>query len=242
MPIQIRHIAEPDPFSYHVCIPDGIESKTGLPIIVFLHGFGERGDDPSLILQSGLGSLFESLQLPALIIFPQCDTAHRAFYGAMEERVLRAIADSQNVYGADPNLIYLCGYSMGASSCLLLAARHPQMFSGVITVAVGVTWPESYEPPEFPNDESQQQQFESMFTSEQRARSIAELIKGTPIWFLHGALDSACPISEARWLEAELKNVGASPRFTEFSSYGHDVLIRALQTERLFDWLLAQRR
>lgn len=239
MSILRRHVGMPGSFTYYVSVPDEIETLENLPIIVFLHGFGERGDDPALILNGGLQSLFESLQLPAIVIFPQCDYEHRAFYGAMEDRVLRAIEDSRQAFNASTSLVYLTGYSMGASSCLLLAARHPQMFRAMICVAVGITWPESYSPPHFPNDENQKQLFESMFVSEHRIRSIAEKVNRIPIWFLHGALDSVCPTIEARCLKSELERLGAAPKFTEFESLGHDVLLPAFQTEGLFEWLLA---
>src|SRR5208282_3506835 len=86
----LQHEEHGHAFEFFVYLPDYFEELEDPPLIVFLHGSGERGYDPGEPLK-GAGPAFEELQLPAVIIFPQCDPEHRAFYGAMESRVMGAI-------------------------------------------------------------------------------------------------------------------------------------------------------
>ncbi len=79
----MQHEEHQRPFGVFVYLPDNSEEIENPPLIVFLHGSGRRGYDPGEALK-GAGPAFEELQLPAVIIFPQCDPEHRAFYGAME--------------------------------------------------------------------------------------------------------------------------------------------------------------
>jgi predicted peptidase len=209
------------------------------PVVVFLHGSGERGDDPSVILQTGLTSALERLEVPALMLFPQCASDFRAFYGTMENRFWKAIDHVVEKYGADANRISVAGYSMGATSSLYLAARRPGTLAAIASIAVGIKWPDAEWPQNLPEDASMRNLFRDMFIAETRAEFIAECVKQVPIWFLHGTRDEACPIADSRALVSELRKVGANPKFTEFENVGHDSQLLALEQEGLFDWLVA---
>ncbi len=221
---------------HYACIPAD-RGASGLPIIVFLHGAGERGTDPADALQGGLKAVFESLNIPAVVLFPQCSPEYRAYYGAMEERVLQAIDGAVREFSADCASVYLIGYSMGATSCFYLAARHPGRFAAIASIAVGISWPEHGWPPNLPDDK--RELFRNMFIDAERARFIAGQVKTVPVWFIHGSQDRACPVTDSRSIVDQLRAFGATARLTEYPELGHDSLVRGLNEEGLFQWLLS---
>lgn len=237
MPFQLLR-DDSDSSEFVVFTPDNFDHIESPSLIVFLHGSGERGDDRGLPLK-GNAHVFEYLQLPAAIIFPQCDYEHRAFYGAMEERVFRAIAIASETLGLDSSRPFLSGYSMGGSSSLWLAAKHKEKFAALICIAPGITWMGEEPPPHLPAHDKAL--FDAMFVFENRTEKIAEQVQNIPIWFLQGTEDEPCPIEETRSLVSEMHKLGASPTVTEYEGLDHDSLTLALEQEGLFDWLFSQR-
>lgn len=235
MPFQLLR-EENNEFEFASFVPDNFADLKNPPLIVFLHGSGERGEDPGLPLK-GNAYVFESLQLPAVIIFPQCISEFRAFYGEMEERVARSIGIAEEQLGANSNKLYFVGYSMGGSSCLWLAARHPGKIRRIACIAPGITWMGEEDPPYLPDD--QRDFFHTMFVEQNRPEIIARNIKDTPIWFLQGTYDEPCPIEETRDVISNLRKLGAEPIVTEYEGVDHESLTMALEEEGLFEWLLA---
>lgn len=212
------------------------------PIIIFLHGSGERGTNPAQILGHGLDAVIEQVSPPAITLFPQCTLDFRAYYGEMEQRVFDAIDHACEHFQADANRVYLVGYSMGATSTLYLAARHPHRFAGIVSIAVGISYPELDPPPSMPlHDQEALWMFHEMFVADSRVEFIAEHVKQVPIWFIHGDMDTACPVEESRSVYAQLKKLGANTKLTEYAHVGHDSLLRGLQEPGLFEWLLSQK-
>jgi predicted peptidase len=227
------------PFQLYVHVPEGFESIEKPPVIVFLHGSGERGDHPAEAV-GGIAEVFDELQLPAAVTFPHCDVHHRAFYGEMENRVMKSLDSVIRESNADTSRIYLVGYSMGGSSALYLAARHPDLFAGMVCVAPGITWMGKEPPERLPK--AVRELFGEMFVVKNRAAGIAKNVRTTPIWFIQGTEDDPCPIEETRLLVSEPQKLGAEPKVTEYEGTGHDCLARALKEPGLFEWLFAQRR
>lgn len=217
--------------------PENVEQLPKLPLIVFLHGSGERGTDLGWPLK-GIAPACEELNLQSVVIFPQCDANHRAFYGAMEERVLRSMRLAMKEFPIDSNKVYLIGYSMGGSSNLWLAARHPDKFAALVCIAPGITWLGSEPPPNLPPDNMDL--FESMFVAHNRPETIAKQVQHYPIWFLQGDNDEPCPIDETRAVVDELRKLGSHPRVTEYSGVDHDSLEMSLREGGLFEWLFQQ--
>lgn len=243
MPFTSRHVDSPfgSPFELAMYLPDNLESLKNPPIVVFLHGVGERGNDPNIILRGGLDVVVPELKVPGVALFPQCADDHRAYYGDMERRFFRSVEYAVNEFGADPERVYIVGYSMGATSSLYLAIRNPNKIAGIASIAVGITWDSPNWPRNLPEDDDIRSLFKSMFVAEDRARFIAHGVKSVPIWFLHGSLDDGCPVEEARALNEELQKLGADVRLTEFPELGHDSLLRGWCEPGLFDWLLTKR-
>ncbi len=226
------------PREFVAFFPDNFEAIENPPLLVFLHGSAERGTNPGLVLK-GLDTVFQDLQLPALVIFPQCDSHHRAFYGAMDIRVMQAINQVISEYAVDPSRVYLVGYSMGGSSNLWLAAKHPGVFAANVCIAPGITWLGAELPPGLLDEDKEL--FDTMFLAHDRPGAIARRIASLPSWFLQGTEDLACPIDETRAVVNGLRKLGCTPIETEYDGMGHDTLIMALQEEGLFEWLLSQK-
>lgn len=233
----LKHEENGQTFEFFVYLPDYFKEIEKPPLIVFLHGSGERGYDPGAPLK-GAGPVFEELQLPAVIIFPQCHPDYRAFYGAMESRVMSAIERAIGEFGTDQKRVYLSGYSMGGSSALWLAARNKSIFAAMISIAPGITWIGAEPPPHLPGQD--RASFEEMFTAADRAKTIAKHIASVPTWFLQGTDDEPCPIGETRSVIEEMRKIGASPIVTEYDGLDHDSLEIALREQGLFEWLFEQ--
>lgn len=221
-------------YAFH---PNNVRDLVKPPIIVFLHGSGERGSDPALPIQ-GLEHAFEYMQLPGIVVFPQCDWEYRAYYGAMEDRVFCATEKAALEYEADLGRVYLLGYSMGGSSAFWLIACYPGRFAGNVCIAPGITWVGSELPPHLPPQSKML--FDAMFVAPERPVTIAKEICSVPTWFLQGTIDEACPIDETRAVVQSMRTLGVHPKVTEYEGVGHDTLVLALQEAGLFPWLLSQ--
>ncbi|MBX9671402.1 MAG: prolyl oligopeptidase family serine peptidase [Candidatus Obscuribacterales bacterium] len=226
-----------DSREFYAFYPDNLRELIAPPIVVFLHGSGERGSDPGLPIH-GLERVFEQSQIPAIVIFPQCDWAYRAYYGAMEERVFESVQRVAAEYNCDSTRVYLVGYSMGGSSAFWLIARYPDRFAGTVCIAPGITWVGSELPPHLPPESKAL--FDEMFVAADRPAAIAKQIGTMPIWFLQGTMDEACPIDETRAVVNSMQQLGNGPVVTEYEGMGHDTLTRSLLEDDLFTWLLSR--
>jgi predicted peptidase len=213
MPFHLWHVQDEQPFDFYVFAPHAFYEIKKPPVIVFLHGSGERGTDPALAV-SGVADIVDYLQIPAVILFPQCDPQHRSFKGTMEDRVLRAIDSVAKESRADTDRIYLVGYSMGGASALHIATRNPSKFAAIIGIAPGISWVGE---PMHPDK-----------------------LKHLPMWFLQGTEDHLCPLSDIHSLIADLQKLGNHPKLTEYQGMDHECLATALMEPGLFDWLLSK--
>lgn len=213
MPFHLWHIPDEPPFDFYVFAPHAYYEIKNPPLIVFLHGSGERGNDPAKAV-SGLAEILDYLQIPAVILFPQCDEHHRMFKGTMEQRVLRAIDSVAHEARANTKRVYLVGYSMGGASALHIASHHPDKFAAIVGIAPGISWV--------------------------KQPLNAAPLKNTPMWFLQGTADELCPLTDTTALMAELNELGNYPQLTSYEGVGHECLVQAVLEPNLFNWLLSK--
>jgi predicted peptidase len=114
--------------------PKDYSSSRRFPLLLFLHGSGERGHDLKLTLKHGLpGMLTNGKELPVLVLSPQCPIEH-----TWESAELLALLDwAEAKYSVDPDRIYVCGFSMGGYGAWQLAAEAPQRFAALVPIAGG---------------------------------------------------------------------------------------------------------
>lgn len=105
--------------------------KPDMPLIIFLHGSGEKGSDLEKIKSHGPLKYLKTNKIGAYVLAPQCPEGR---YWDSEELYLlikKIVSDNK----IDPNRIYLTGLSMGAWGCWNLAYRHPELFAALVPIA-----------------------------------------------------------------------------------------------------------
>jgi predicted peptidase len=115
-------------FNYCVYKPKNTDGKK--PLIMFLHGAGERGNDVSLVCKNGLKVIDEqNLELDCYIVAPQCPAD--TFWAAKVESIKRFIDDMIMFYNIDESRISLTGISMGGFGTWFTAMAYPDMFCAI---------------------------------------------------------------------------------------------------------------
>jgi len=217
---------------YQVYVPAGPAPEGGWPVILFLHGSGERGRDGLLPTEVGIGTAIrrDRSRFPCLVVFPQCFPGER-WFGEMEKAALEALDRTLEGFPSDPDRVSVTGISMGGAGAWYLAARHPSRFRAVAPVCARVGPPPGERiPPEA----------EELIGPEDRYASIARRIGCTPVWVFHGDADPVVPVEESRKMVEALGEAGCPARYTEYPGVGHDSWNRAYAEPGFVEWLLSQ--
>ncbi|RUL89731.1 family 16 glycoside hydrolase [Tautonia sociabilis] len=204
--------AEPED-RYSVFVPEGYDGQTRFPVVLFLHGSGERGDDGILPSQVGLGPIIaaDPSAHPYLAVFPQA----RETWSADSQDARRALAALDEVmadYAVDPTRVVLTGLSMGGMGTWSIGSAHPERFSALVPICG-------------PGDPDR-----------------AEAIRTLPVWGFVGDGDSARILSGMRAMVRALREVGAPVRYIEYRGVGHNSWDRAYSEPGLVDWMLSHHR
>jgi len=197
---------------YLLHLPAGVATRRDWPLIVFLHGSGERGDDLDLVRRQGLPRrLDEGFDLPAVVLSPQCPDGQvwAQQYPAVMALVDAVMAD----VGVDPDRVLLTGLSLGGAGAVHLAATHPERFAALVPICGPWTF---------------------YYVTPRMAR--------LPLWVFHGEDDPVVSVEDSRRLVAAVDALGGSARLTTYPGVAHDAWTRAYATDELFTWMLAQRR
>ncbi len=228
-------------YSYRVHVPQRNVARP-VPIVLDLHGGGERGDDGDRHVAVGLGAAIarEPERFPLIGVFPQCRPEYIGFCGDMAVVALGALEQATLEFEADRRRTYLTGLSMGASSACFLAVSHPNRFAAMALVCGSITFAPTDDPPELPHED--RPLFRSMFRAADRADFIARRLRHVPVWMFHGSDDSISPPEDSRSLARSLTRVGAEVRYTEYAGLGHESWDRAYAEPELLPWLLSQHR
>lgn len=114
---------------FAIQLPAQYHQRQLWPLVVFLHGSGHRGNDPSMLLDQGA---FRE-NLPAIVAAPQCLPTCYWEPSAVTDLIWRIASR----YHVDRQRIYLVGYSMGGYGTWATAAAHPEMFAAIVPIAGG---------------------------------------------------------------------------------------------------------
>lgn len=178
------------------------------PLILFLHGSGERGDNLEQVKKHGLPKKLESgWECPFCIVAPQCPADSIWVYQLEALSVLLDSVSSQ--YRVDPGRVYLTGLSLGGTGTWYMAGAFPKRFAAIAPICGHNT-----------------------------GRSHCELFKHIPAWIFHGAKDPLIPVDEARQMEAALQSLGAEVRLTIYPDAAHDSWTPAYDDPDLYRWFL----
>ncbi len=206
------------------------EHQGKVPLILFLHGAGERGNNNTDQLKNGAPVFLKPEvrdRFPSYVAAPQCPTDQKwvdwdwskpvtvqpAEPSAPMKLVL-GLLDALPKEFADIDLdrIYVTGLSMGGFGTWDLVTRFPQRFAAAVPVCGGA--------------------------DANKATPIAQL----PIWTFHGNADPVVTVEQTRRMVATLQAAGGQPLYSEYPHVGHDSWTNAYQEPQLLPWMFAQTR
>lgn len=222
-------------YLYQVFVPLDWTADKKWPVILFLHGAGERGSDGSAQTTVGLPALVRSRKanFPAIVVMPQCHWGTWWGDPQMEAQTFAALDESMREFNGDPQRVYLTGLSLGGYGTWAFGYKYPGRFAALVPVCGGVRTHRRVQPPEW---------HPAYDPSVDPYAKTAQGIGKTPVWAFHGALDATVPVSESQKLVQALKEAGGNVRYTEYPGVGHNSWDRAYSEKDLIPWLLSQRR
>jgi predicted peptidase len=221
---------------YQVFVPANAAAQRGaMPVVLFLHGSGERGSDGRRQSKAGLGPHLRShaRDFPALVVLPQVPDDQE--WSGINNRIALAALDAAIAeFGADPRRQYLTGMSMGGYGSWNIALDHPTRFAAIVPVCGAVLAPHAVRATLL---------VESVAGEADPYAAMAERLKGTPIWMFHGAKDDVVLPEDDRRLKAAFDAAGASDvRYTEYPQGNHNAWDATYADPAMWAWLFAQRR
>jgi len=217
-------------FAWRLLKPAKIEDGKKYPVILFLHGAGERGTDNKkqlLYLPEWISDPAAREKFPCFVVAPQCRSEKKwtnVDWGAKDPSPMPEMSDQLKVAmlaleetlksePCDTRRIYLTGLSMGGYGGWDLACRRPDLFAALVPVCGG-------------GDDKQ----------------AAKLVN-LPIWAWHGDKDNAVPVERSRKMIEAIKAAGGAPKYSELAGVGHASWVQAYQSEgNCLAWLFEQKK
>ncbi len=215
-------ISGSDTLPYRLLQPEPVKRGKKYPLVIFLHGAGERGRDNEMNLKYITGLFLHTKnrkKFPAYVVVPQCPPAkwwapqnwkEQPF--APADRVIGLMDELIRTKQIDINRVYLMGLSMGGNGTWYLLTKYPDRFAAGVPIC-------GWGDPE-----------------------LVAAMKNVPVWAFHGDKDSVVPVEKSRELIDALTSVGSTPRYTEYAGIGHDSWTPALAEPELLKWLFSNKR
>lgn len=210
---------------YQVYLPEGYQQQS-LPLVLFLHGAGERGNDNQKQLLHGAPALLAYAQNhePAIILVPQApanekwvDVEWHELSNRMSEqpsRPMQMVMELQQTYldefWVDEDRVYLTGISMGGFGSWELLQRFPNRFAGAVIICGGGD------------------------------TNLANTFSKVPVWAFHGDADKVVNVERSRRMVAALKAAGGSPKYTEYKGVYHNSWTQTYNNQQVLDWLFTR--
>lgn len=220
---------------YQVFVPSAAARAAGpLPVVLFLHGSGERGSDGLKQTQAGLGPWLRAHpEFPALVVLPQAPSDEE-WAGRNTRMALAALDAAMAEFGADLDRQYLTGMSMGGYGSWNIAMAHPQRFAALVPVCGAVLAPRPARSTLF---------VEAVAGARDPYAVMAQRLKDVPVWMFHGALDDVVLPEDDRRLFAAFQAANARDvRYTEYPQGNHNAWDATYSDNNMWEWLLAQKR
>lgn len=226
---------------YRLFVPEGHKRHKSYPLVVFLHGGGERGTDNEKILTANQGGTVwalpkEQARHPAFVLVPQAQDKWDGGFGLTRgpdnklslARVFETTDDLKTAHkllmkvlaefpAIDRKRLYVTGLSQGGFGAWNWNITHPRLFAALVPVAGGA------EP------------------------SAVNMLKDKPVWAFHAASDPVIPVAYSRNAIEALKAAGGQPRYTEYDAgtyfypMAHFSWVPAYRNAAMRNWLFAQR-
>jgi len=215
---------------YRLHAPDPIEPGKKYPLVIFMHGAGERGIDNRIQLRNFRSTVEFWKKYPCFVFAPLCprrdqapeavwvDTPFGSGVGhTMKEQptwpmrlALAAIDQFIATHPVDRQRIYVTGLSMGGFATWEILQRRGDTIAAAVPVCGGAD------------------------------TSFASKLSSIPIWVTHGDADDIVPVSRSRDIVAAIKAAGGNPKYTEFPSVKHDAWTYTYSNPEIWDWMFSQ--
>ncbi|MEO1625165.1 MAG: carboxylesterase family protein, partial [Bacteroidota bacterium] len=223
-------------FPYRILFPKDYNKSQKYPLVLFLHGAGERGNDNESQLVHGVKTFLEGENrdnFPCIVLAPQCPkesywssvTVDRSQYPvtldfdykrdathplAMTIELLKKLTKEEAV---DPDRVYITGLSMGGMGTMEALYRHPELFAAAASVCGG----------------GQAEAFDKRYGS-------------IPLWLFHGDVDGVVKVEQSRELFTHFQATGLDVRYTEYPGVNHNSWENAYAEKDLLPWLFSHSR
>lgn len=224
-----------DSLHYRMLLPENFDAARKYPVLLFLHGAGERGNDNEAQLTHGAKLFLDKKvrqDFPAIVIFPQCPkndywsnvkfkdpkTGSRFDFQAGGEPtrpmklVMELMRDLKKRKFTDNDRIYVGGLSMGGMGTFEILRRKPKLFAAAIAICGG-----------------------------DNAANVRKYRK-VPIWVFHGGKDDVVLPAESERVVSELKKLGSEVKYTLYPNANHNSWDPAFAEPELLPWLFSQKR
>ncbi len=226
---------------YLLYLPPGYDAKTAKkwPLILFLHGAGERGTNLAQVSVHGPAKLVKKnppvpkteseearknreaatklLRENFIVVSPQCPVGER-----WDAEALLALLDSVLAsHKVDAGRVYLTGLSMGGYGSWALLAQAPERFAAIAPIcgggsSIGILLPGS---------------------------GKAAALKSLPVWAFHGAKDSVVVLAESERMVAAIRKAGVKDvQLTVYPEANHDSWTATYNNPKLYEWFLSHER
>lgn len=205
---------------YLLFLPKGYDAKAQKqwPLILFLHGAGERGTNVWKVAVHGPPkNVAEHPEFPFIVVSPQCPEGQLW----SNDVLLRLLDNIVRKYAVDRSRVYLTGLSMGGYGTWSLGLTHPERFAAIVPICGGG-------------------EFISVLLS---GSEQAQALKTLGVWAFHGGKDPVVPLEESQRMVDFLKKFGVPDvRLTVYPDAGHDAWTETYKNPELYDWLLKHHR
>jgi predicted peptidase len=214
----VAAIDKPIGYDYLIYLPENYTGRDKkFPLMLFLHGAGERGDNLELVKRHGPPKLAAAgKSFPFIVVSPQCPA--NEIWDA--EVLLRLVRSIENQYRVDSGRIYVTGLSMGGFGTWSLIARAPEKFAAAAPVCGGGNF------------------IDFVLGS----KETKDALKSLPIWVFHGGADGVVKVSEAYRMVSLLERGAREIKLKVYPGVGHDSWTETYNNPALYEWFLSWNR
>lgn len=219
------------PYPYSVYVPRNFDRARKWPVVLFLHGAGERGTDGLRGTQIGAAATIrhEPELVPAIVVFPQAPVDTR-WIGEPADAAMTALEHSIVEFHGDRTHTYLTGLSMGGYGTIHLALANPKRFAALVVVCGGL----------LPHPSTISVQRSPLIPIDVDPYTfVGQSLRNVPIWLFHGADDTVVPADESRRLFDAIKQ-NPDAHYTEYPGVGHNAWDKAYADADMWKWLFSR--
>ena len=219
--------------NYRILKPADYDSTKSYPLVLFLHGAGERGGDNYSQLKWGVSHFAEPKmrkKYPAFVVAPQ--VPEEEYWSTLESvrdttsfsvpmleeptepmrLTIELLEQLQEQFSIDENRLYVTGISMGGFGTFDLIERHPNMFAAAVPICGGGDTTRAF------------------------------FLKDMPIWVFHGAEDEVVLPEYSRNIVDAIRVAGGSPGYTEYPDEDHiGAWVQAYSNPHLYEWMFSKK-